>query len=71
MFTYPAGGSDPLYVTQYACYCPDATLRKTLEQEALLRQYNQYTRIQPSELGGNPRYFPWQTWETGYFLTQK
>lgn len=70
MFQYPAGSSVPLYVTQYAAYCPIDSMRKTLQQEALLRQYGQYTKIATSELGGKPKYFPWQTWENGYFLLQ-
>jgi hypothetical protein len=71
MFVAPSGKSTPLYVTQYAAFCPDSALRKTLQQEALLRQYGEYNLIQPSELGGLPKYFLWQTWEEGYFLTQK
>ena len=42
-----------------------------LAQTALVRQYGQYAKVQPSELGGVPRYFPWQTWENAYFLTQR
>jgi hypothetical protein len=71
MFLAPGGNSTPLYVTQYAAFCPDPAVRKTLQQQALLRQYAQYSKIQASELGKLPKYFPWQTWEQGYFLTQK
>jgi hypothetical protein len=70
MFLYPRK-STPLYITQYAPYCTDAALRTTLLRQALLRQYDELTAIQPSELGGKPRYFPWQTWENGYYLLQK
>jgi hypothetical protein len=70
MFLYPRK-STPLYITQYAPYCTDAALRTTLLRQALLRQYDELAAIQPSELGGRPRYFPWQTWENGYYLLQK
>jgi len=60
-----------LYTTQFAPFVGDANLRRTLSQQALLRQYSEKTKIAPSELGGDPRYFPWQTWEEGYFLLQK
>ena len=70
MFLYPRK-STPLYITQYAPYCTDAALRTSLLRQALLRQYDELTAIQPSELGGKPRYFPWQTWENGYYLLQK
>jgi hypothetical protein len=70
LFHSPAS-STPLYVTQYAAYCPDAPTKKLLEQQALLRAFNELDAIQPSELGGKPKYFLWQTWEQGYFLTQK
>jgi hypothetical protein len=65
------GSSTPLYITQYAANCPNPTLRKTLAGQALLRQYGEYTKIAPAEFGGLPRYFLWQTWQAGYFLTQK
>ncbi|MEZ0227329.1 MAG: hypothetical protein ACAI25_01795, partial [Planctomycetota bacterium] len=71
MFRYPNGGSTPLYVTQYSCYCPDAGVRRTLEQQALLRQHGEYSLIQASSFGVKPRYWPWKTSEAGYFLTQK
>jgi hypothetical protein len=71
MFRHKTGSSLPLYMTQFAPFCPDAAMRKKLEQQALLRQYGQYAPVAASELGGKPRYFPWQTWEKGYFLTQK
>jgi hypothetical protein len=64
------GGSTPLYCTQYAAYCPNAALAKQLQQQALLRQYNQYSKIESSELSAKPRYFLWETWEAGYYLTQ-
>jgi hypothetical protein len=71
LFHAPDAASSPLYVTQFAANCPDARLRKLLGEESLLRQYGQYAKIAASELGGKPRYFPWQTFQEGYFLTQK
>jgi hypothetical protein len=71
LFKSYGGSSTPLYVTQYAAYCPEPAMMKTLQQQALLRQYAQYDKILPSELGGQPRYWLWQTWEQGYFLSQK
>jgi hypothetical protein len=70
MFKCYDGDSTPLYCTQYAAYCPNASMMKQLQQQALLRQYSQYDKIQASELGGKPRYWLWQTWEEGYYLTQ-
>jgi hypothetical protein len=71
MFMCPDGGSTPLYVAQYAAFCPEAATRRMLQQEALLRPYGNYSKIQPTELGGQPAFYPWDTWEEGYFLTQK
>ncbi len=42
-----------------------------MQQQSLLRQYGQYTKVLPSELGKQPRFWLWQTWEQGFFLTQK
>lgn len=70
MFQYE-GSSTPLYNTQFAAYSPDATTRKVLQQQALLRQYGQLTVVAPTELGVKPKYFLWSTWEAGFFLTQK
>lgn len=70
MFQYE-GASTPLYNTQFAAYAPDASTRKKLQQQALSRQYGQLTLVASTEFGKKPRYFPWQTWESGYFLTQK
>jgi hypothetical protein len=61
----------PLYETQYAAVCPDPALRHRLETLVLLRQWGKLDPTSPSELGGKPRYWPWQTWEEGYFLLQR
>lgn len=71
MFTHESGSSSPLYNTQFAAYYPDVVLRKQFQIQALLRQYGQSTKVSATELGRKPRYFAWQTWENGYFLTQK
>jgi hypothetical protein len=70
LFHYPMKNT-PLYVVQYAAFCPDPATRKLLGQQALLRAYDELTAIKPSELGRAPRYWLWETWEQGYFLTQK
>ncbi len=65
------GSSTPLYTTQYSAYCPDVNMRKALQQQALLRQYGEYTKVSETEVTGvAPKYYLWQTWEQGYFLTQ-
>jgi hypothetical protein len=71
MWTDSAGSSTPLYVSQYAAFCPDSTRQHALQQQTCLRAYGEYTKILPSEFGGKPRYWLWQTWQQGYFLTQK
>lgn len=71
MFMYRGGGSTPLYTTQYAAFCPDPQKRRALSQQALLRQYSQYDKILQSEFGKPPRFYLWETWEAGYFLTQR
>jgi hypothetical protein len=71
MWTDSAGSSTPLYVGQYAAFCPVATMRRALQQQACLRAYGEYAKIVPSEFGGRPRYWLWQTWQQGYFNTQK
>lgn len=70
MFNYPSS-SQPLYNTQFAAYTLDPALKKQLSRQALMRSYGQLTKVQDAEIGGKPRYYPWQTWESGYFLTQK
>lgn len=71
MFMGPAGSSTPLYVTQFAAYCPDLAKKKILQQQALLRQWGQYAKILPTELATKPKYYLWQSFENGYFLSQK
>jgi hypothetical protein len=61
----------PLYLTQYGPFSTDPTRKLACEQLALLRSYGYLQKIQPSELGGLPRYWPWETWQAGYFLLQK
>jgi hypothetical protein len=62
--------NSPLYTTQYAAFCADPAKRRTLSQQALLRQYGMLSKIQPSEIGGKPALWPWETWQSGYFLLQ-
>lgn len=71
MFLHRSGDSTPLYVTQIAPCLLDPAKRLALSRQALLRQYGQHSKILPSELAGKPRWWPWQTWEAGFFLTQK
>ena len=63
------GSSTPLYCTQYAAYCPNPAIMKQLQQQAVLRR-SQPTPDPGLRLGGKPRYYLWETWEQGYFLTQ-
>lgn len=70
MFHYPTKNT-PLYVTQYAAFCPNPVTRTLLSKQALLRAYNELSSVKSSELGGHPRYWLWKTWEQGYFLSQK
>jgi hypothetical protein len=71
MFNWPHP-STPLWTTQFAAYCPDAALRKTISANALVRQYGELGKVHPNEIiGVPPKYFLWQTWEEGYYLTQK
>src|SRR5207249_2498830 len=63
--------STPLYVTQFAPFVADAAKRAAMSRQALLRQYGKLAPIQPGELGKRPTYWPWQTWQAGYFLLQR
>jgi hypothetical protein len=63
--------STPLYVSQYAPFCPDANTRKTLAQDGLLRAYNEPGKIGDNERQGEPRFYPFQMLENAYFMTQK
>ncbi len=63
--------NSPLYITQYAPYCADPPKRVACSRQALLRQYGMLQKIQPSELGGKPTFWPWETWQAGYFLLQR
>jgi hypothetical protein len=62
--------NSPLYITQYGPFCADPQKRLACERQALLRQYAMLDKIQPSELGGKPKLWPWETWQAGYFLLQ-
>jgi hypothetical protein len=70
LFIFRMNGT-PLYMTQYAAVCPDPVLKKRCETLALLRQWGDLTPTSPSELGGKPRFWPWQMWEEGYFLLRR
>src|SRR5258706_7126196 len=58
LFHFP-GNNTPLYVTQYAAFCPDAARKKLLSRQALLRAYQELDAVKPSELGGKRRYWLW------------
>lgn len=73
MFQIRAAASTPLYVTQFSAFCVNPGIRFKLQRQAVLRGYGQYDKIDVAKeiTGQKPKYWLWQSYEQGFFLTQK
>lgn len=63
--------TSPLYITQFTPFVANAAKQRAMAQQSLLRQYGSLQPIREAERSGKPYFFPWQTWQAGYFLLQK